>query len=73
MCYCVYRMSMMNVPVSRVYTVVFVRTNSTTSPVTALWVGLARDVNKSSVTAALILARMAPHAMMCSKTTSVSE
>ena len=62
----------MNVPVSRVY-VVFVRTNTTTSSVTALWAGLARDVNKSSVTASLIVARMAPHAMMCSKTTFVSE
>ena len=64
---------MMSVSVSRVYTTVFVRTNTITFPVAALKVGLARDAKVSSVIAALVCARMMLHATMYSMTTSASE
>ena len=63
----------MSVSASCVYTVVFVRTYTMTSPVTARRVGWARDVKQSSVIATLVFARMVLHATMYSRTTSVSE
>ena len=63
----------MSVSVSRVYTVVIVRTYTMTSPVTARRVGRARVVIQSSVIAALIHAKMVLRATMYSRTTSVSE
>ena len=59
--------------VSRVYTEVSVRTDSTTSPAAVLRVGQARDVNQSQVTVVLIRARTVLRVSMSSKTISVSE
>ena len=64
---------MTSVSFSRAYTMVFVRTNSMTSTVTALMVGLARDVKQRLITAAPIFARTVQHATTCSTTISVSE
>ena len=64
---------MTSVSVSRVYTEVSVRTNSTTSPATVLRVGQAGDVNQSQVTAVLIRVRTVLRVMMSSRTISVSE
>ena len=64
---------MTSVSVGRVYTMVFVRTISMTSTVTALMVGLARDVKQRLITAAPIFARTVQHATTCSRTISVSE